>query len=201
MDIPPWPRAGPRVGLTRTYEWPHAEAATVEAVESAAARLGEAGAIVTEVTLPSAFAGLAEAQQTIMCIEAVQALSWERENHLDRLSTPMRDFLDRGAGVSVADHDSATALARACRASLAEAFAGNDVLLTASAQGEAPLGLEWTGDPVFNRSWTLLHIPCVTIPFSLGPNGMPVGVQLVARPGEHERLLSAAKWIATRLCA
>ena len=80
-----------------------------------------------------------------------------------------------------------------------EAFAGNDVLLTASAQGEAPIGLESTGDPVFNRNWTLLHVPCVTIPFGLGPNGMPVGVQLVAQPGEHERLLSAAKWIATRL--
>jgi Asp-tRNA(Asn)/Glu-tRNA(Gln) amidotransferase A subunit family amidase len=73
------------------------------------------------------------------------------------------------------------------------------VLLTASAQGEAPIGLESTGDPVFNRNWTLLHVPCVTIPFALGPNGMPVGVQLVAQPGEHGRLLSAAKWIATQL--
>jgi len=199
VDIPPWSGAAPRVGLTRTYEWPHAEAATVEAVETAAARLDEAGAKVTEVTLPSAFASLAEAQQTIMCVEAVQALAWERDNHLDRLSTPMRDLLDRGTGVSVEVHDSAMTLARECRAGLAEAFAGNDVLLTASAPGEAPIGLESTGDPVFNRNWTLLHVPCVTIPFSLGPNGMPVGVQLVAQPGEHGRLLSAAKWIATRL--
>ncbi len=61
------------------------------------------------------------------------------------------------------------------------------------------IGLESTGNPVFNRNWTLLHVPCVTIPFGLGPNGMPVGVQFVAQPGEHERLLSAAKWIATRL--
>ena len=199
IDIPAWPGTAPRVGLTRTTEWSHAEAASVEAVETAAARLDEAGAKVTEVTLPSAFAGLAEAQQTIMCVEAAQALAWERENHSDRLSTPMRDFLDRGAATSAEVHDSAMTLARDCRARLAEAFAGNDVLLTASAQGEAPIGLEWTGDPVFNRNWTLLHVPCVTIPFSRGPNGMPVGVQLVAQPGEHERLLSAAKWIATRL--
>ncbi len=198
-DIPPWSGAAPRVGLTRTYEWPQAEAATVEAVETAAARLDEAGATVTEVTLPSEFAGLAEAQVTIMRVEAARALAWERENHLDRLSPPMRDFLDRGAGISVEVYDSAITLARECRARLAEAFAGNDVLLTASAQGEAPIGLESTGDAVFNRNWTLLHVPCVTIPFGLGPNGMPVGVQLVAQPGEHGRLLSAAKWIATRL--
>jgi Asp-tRNA(Asn)/Glu-tRNA(Gln) amidotransferase A subunit family amidase len=39
----------------------------------------------------------------------------------------------------------------------------------------------------------------VTIPFARGPNGMPVGVQLVARPGEDARLLATAKWIAARL--
>ncbi len=198
IDIAPWPGV-PRVGLTRTTEWSHAEAATIEAVETAADRLDEAGAAVTEVTLPDAFAGLAEAQQTIMRVEAAQALAWERENHLDLLSAPMRDLLDRGAGTSVEAYDGAMTLARTCRARLAEAFAGNDVLLTASAQGEAPIGLESTGDPVFNRNWTLLHVPCVTIPFALGPNGMPVGVQLVAQPGEHGRLLSAAKWIATQL--
>ena len=68
-----------------------------------------------------------------------------------------------------------------------------------SARGEAPVGLESTGDPVFNRNWTLLHVPCVTIPFGSGPNGMPVGVQLVAQPGADQGLLGAAKWIATRL--
>ena len=199
IEIPPWSGAGPRVGLTRTYEWSHAEAATVEAVEAAAARLAEAGAKVTETTLPGAFAGLAEAQQTIMCAEAAQALAWERENHSDRLSTVLRDLLDKGAAVSDDVRNAALTLARECRAHLAEAFAGNDVLLTASAQGEAHIGHEWTGDPVFNRNWTLLHVPCVTIPFSIGASNMPVGVQLVAQPGEHERLLSAAKWIATRL--
>jgi Asp-tRNA(Asn)/Glu-tRNA(Gln) amidotransferase A subunit family amidase len=198
-DIPAWSGAAPRVGLTRGYEWSQAEATTVEAVETAAARLEEAGATVTEVTLPSAFAGLAEAQITIMRVEAAQALAWERENHWDRLSAPMRDLLDRGAGISVEAHDSAVTLARNCRARLAEAFAGNDVLLTASARGEAPVGLGSTGDPVFNRNWTLLHVPCVTIPFGLGPNGMPVGVQLVAQPGADQPLLGAAKWIATRL--
>ncbi len=134
-----------------------------------------------------------------MRVEATQALAWERANHSDRLSAPMRGLLDRGAGISVEVHNSAVTLARKCRARLAEAFAGNDVLLTASARGEAPVGLESTGDPVFNRNWTLLHVPCVTIPFGRGPNGMPVGVQLVARSGAHQRLLGAAKWIATRL--
>ena len=198
-DIPPWPGAAPRVGLTRTRDWPHAEPATVEAVETAAARLGEIGASVAEITLPGAFEGLGEAQKTIMAVEAARALAWERETHAEQLSTRMRAFLDTGAATSVAAYDGAVALARDCRAGLAEACDGTDVLLTASAPGEAPAGLGTTGEATFNRVWTVLHVPCVTIPFGRGPNGLPVGVQLVARPGEDARLLGAAKWIATRL--
>jgi Asp-tRNA(Asn)/Glu-tRNA(Gln) amidotransferase A subunit family amidase len=198
-EIPPWSDAAPRVGLARTPEWPHAEPATVEAVETAGARLAQAGATVSEVSLPDAFAGLADAHTTIMAVEAARALAWERENHAERLSARMSAQLDKGAAASIETYESATRLARDCRARLAEAFDGNDVLLTASAAGEAPEGLEWTGDATFNRVWTLLHVPCVTIPFARGPNGMPVGVQLVARPGEDARLLATAKWIAARL--
>ena len=64
-----------------------------------------------------------------------------------------------------------------------------DALLTPSAPGEAPRGLESTGDPAFCRVWTLLHVPCVNVPAAMGPRGLPVGVQLVGRPYEEELLL------------
>jgi len=51
------------------------------------------------------------------------------------------------------------------------------------------------GDPVMSRGWTLLHVPCVTVPHFVGPQGMPVGVQLIGAFGEDERLLSIAKWV------
>ncbi len=86
-----------------------------------------------------------------------------------------------------------------CRARIDELFAENDVLLAASATGEAPTGLGYTGNPIFNGIWTLLHVPCLTLPFGRGPNGLPVGIQLVARRGQDDLLLSAAKWIAGRL--
>lgn len=98
-----------------------------------------------------------------------------------------------------ADYMNAVALAQDCRGHIDDLFAGSDVLLAASAPGEAPKGLGFTGNPVFNGMWTLLHLPCLTIPFTHGPNGLPVGVQLIGRPREDAQLLSAAKWIATRL--
>ena len=67
------------------------------------------------------------------------------------------------------------------------AMEGLDVLVTPSAPGEAPAGLDWTGDPAFNFIWTSLHVPCVTVPAGSGPNGLPLGIQIVGRPARIGR--------------
>ena len=76
---------------------------------------------------------------------------------------------------------------------------GLDALLTPSAPGEAPEGLSFTGDPVFNATWTALHVPCVTIPAGTGPKGLPLGVQIVARHGEDRDVLAWSQWLAAAL--
>jgi Asp-tRNA(Asn)/Glu-tRNA(Gln) amidotransferase A subunit family amidase len=68
-----------------------------------------------------------------------------------------------------------------------------DVVLTPSAPGEAPFGLHTTGDAIFNRMWTLLHVPCVNIPVCRGPKNLPVGVTLVGPRLTDARLLAIAK--------
>ena len=78
-------------------------------------------------------------------------------------------------------------------------MAGLDVLLTPSAPGEAPAGLEWTGDPAFNTIWTSLHVPCVTVPAGSGPGGLPLGLQIVGRLGADAATLAAAGWVAAAL--
>ena len=73
------------------------------------------------------------------------------------------------------------------------------MLLVPSAPGEAPEGLEATGDPMFNRLWTLLHTPAVTLPGLTGPQGLPVGVQMIGPLGADERLLRIAAWMQAHL--
>ena len=83
---------------------------------------------------------------------------------------------------------------------LAELANDIDAIVTPAATGEAPLGLESTGDTSMNRLWTLLHGPCITVPAGEGPGGMPLGVQLVGVPsGNHSdrvdaHLLAVAQW-------
>ncbi len=68
-------------------------------------------------------------------------------------------------------------------------------MLAPSAPGEAPLGGH-PGDAVFNRMWTLLHVPCVNLPGLSGPNGMPVGVTLTAPRFTDRQLLATAAAVA-----
>ena len=68
-------------------------------------------------------------------------------------------------------------------------------VLALLAPGEAPAGLERTGNATFNLLWTYLWMPCVTLPFDRGPKGLPVGIQLVGRQHEDARLLDVAGWV------
>jgi amidase len=149
--------------------------------------------------LPTPFAGLAEAQTTIMVHEVAKSLAYENLAHREDLSADMTRMIDAGLAVSPAQYDAARSMARRCRAMLSEVFSGVDVLLAPSTAGEAPAGIAATGDPLFNRIWTLLHVPVVHLPIASGPHGLPVGVTVAGRVGADPATLRAADWIHARL--
>ena len=193
------PTAAPRIGVCRTYEWDRAQPETVRLLEEAESALRSAGAEVRDVTLPAPFAGLVQAQITVMVHEVAKSLSDENRRHRDQLSPEMKTMIDAGLAVPPAQYDAARLLARTCRAMLPQVFAQVDVLIAPSTQGEAPPGIAATGDPLFNRIWTLLRVPVVHVPIRRGPRGLPLGVT-VAGPlyGDRATLLAAA-WIHAKL--
>jgi amidase len=147
------------------------------------------------------FAGLVKAQIAIMVREVAQSLTHEWLMHREGLSDEMVAMIEAGRAISSQEYDAARALARTSRLALAEVFKGIDVLLAPSAIGEAPAGIHATGDPLFNRVWTLLRTPCVHLPSGLGPHGLPVGITIVGPIGEDRATLLAADWIHPRLAA
>jgi Asp-tRNA(Asn)/Glu-tRNA(Gln) amidotransferase A subunit family amidase len=138
-------------------------------------------------------------QQAIMSHEAARNLAWERFGRADDVGPKTRALFAEGAAVTAATYDEALAAAAAARSAVLELFGDLDAVLVPSAPGEAPASLESTGDAAFNRPWTLLHLPCVTLPGAQGPNGLPVGVQLVGRPRDDARLLAVALFAETAL--
>lgn len=184
----------PRVGLCRTSRWGDADSATHARVEAAAGALAKAGAQVSEVELPAVIAGLFEEQGDVMGFESARAFAWEYEHHRDQLSASMLPRLKEGWAIPRAAYDTAREHAHAGRRDFAALMAGYDFLLTPSAPGEAPAGLATTGNSVFNRMWTLLGVPCVTLPCGKGPQGLPLGVQLVGAFDADSELLAWAHW-------
>lgn len=179
----------PRIGFARTHEWDQLPGSTRTAVEDAAARLG-AHLDVIPVDLPAPFDGLVEAQTVLMMAEATDALAAERRDHLEELSDELRD------GLRVGDRhrwaaDAARAHVQHCRTLLGDVFARVDVLLAPSTLGEAPPLAAGTGDPLLCRIWTALGTPAVAVPGLTGPDGLPLGVQLVAPLGGDAAALHA----------
>ncbi len=189
----------PRIGMCRTYEWDRAQSETIAAFENAGARLRAAGARVRDVTLPSPFADLANAQIVVMVSEVARSLSHEWLAHRESLSAEMITMIEAGLAVSPERYDAAQSLARTCRRMLPEVFDGSDVLVAPSTIGEAPPGIQATGDPLFNRIWTMLRTPCIHLPSGVGPRGLPVGITVAGPIGADRATLSAADWIHPRI--
>jgi len=195
------PPAPPAFALYRTPMWERAEPEAGAALDRAAEALRRAGAAVGELAPPAEHRGLNAAQDRIMGYEAARALAYERIYRSAQLSPRLGQMLDAGMAVGAAEYDAARAEAAAARAGLAGFFGPYDAVLTPAAPGEAPAGLGYTGDPVFNRMWTLLGTPCVTLPAHRGDRGLPVGVQLVGRIGDDARLMSCAIFLEQALAA
>jgi Asp-tRNA(Asn)/Glu-tRNA(Gln) amidotransferase A subunit family amidase len=191
VDEPGWPL---RVGFYRTLERRHADSASVAAVEAAAGRLEALGADVEETELPPAFFDLSDVHTTMMQVGVARSLRTAYEAHPDHLSDNLRQLIEKGLKCSPADHQAAVDRADVCRRNFNVVLDAYDVLLCPSATGEAPTGLGSTGDPTFQAVWTLLHVPCVTVPGATGSQGLPVGVQFVARQHDDQRLLALARW-------
>jgi len=192
------PRLKPRIGLCRTPYWKQADAATQANLENAARLLAQAGARVTDVDLAGEFGALAETQIAVSSYEFYRALTHERTRFPERISASLTARIAAGGNVTRAQYEAGVTLAERCRQRIDDVLRDHDVLLAPSAPGEAP-PLESTGDPIFGLTWTLLQLPCITLPCGKGPRGLPLGVQVIGNRGGDAALFVNAEWMARAL--
>lgn len=191
----------PRIGVCRTPQWPAAEAATREALDAAARAFAAGGARVAEMDLPSVFDDLAEVHKGIMAFEAARAYAHEYATRRRDLSARLTELIEAGLALPWDGYLALRRRMEEAKRAFAEVMAGWDALLAPAAPGEAPEGLDATGDPVFSRMWTLLQVPCLTLPVLSGPAGLPVGIQLVGTALADGKLLDIGEWASERLAA
>jgi Asp-tRNA(Asn)/Glu-tRNA(Gln) amidotransferase A subunit family amidase len=192
-SAPPLP---PRLAFVRSAAWERAEPVLREAFGELIGALGETA---VEVELGAGFARALEMHRTIMEVEMAHNLRRDYERGGEQLSRPLREIIERGRGHAAVDYTAAVAGIQALNDALAPTFDEFDALLTPAAPGEAPRGLESTGDACFCTTWTYLGTPAVTLPLLQSPAGLPLGVQLVGRRDGDARLLRTARWLVETL--
>ncbi len=187
----------PRVAVCRTQFWEETDAATQSAIDHCARTMSTAGARVSDLKLPAAFDPIDEIHQRISSFEFARNRAWELLHHADRISETLRNNrLKHGLAYSFEQYREARAQAEQLRLLLDDVFKDYDVILTPSAAGEAPIGLNATGSASFSSIWTACHNPSMTLPLFKGANQLPIGVQLVTRRDTDRQLFEIARWTA-----
>ena len=190
----------PRLAAVRTPAWALAEPAQQAAFDAQCALLGRAaGRDIPLVELPARFARNAEITSTIQEVEIARNFQdvKRRSGHL--FSASFQALCERGEAISRAAYEDALGARGELCKDLQGFLSEWDAIVTPSAVGEAPQGLQKTGDPAFCTPWTLCGVPAVSIPSGLGPSGMPLALQLVGRMHDDARVLRVAAWCAGQL--
>jgi Asp-tRNA(Asn)/Glu-tRNA(Gln) amidotransferase A subunit family amidase len=187
------PAKAPRIGIARQEFAGAVEPAAEEGLQAAIRAAEKSGARVQIIDLPQTVQEAWRIHPIIQDYEAHRALAWEFSERHDEIAPLLRASLDATVGITPKEYDEARRIGRRGRRELGELFEGLDVLLTYSAPGTAPAKeLATTGDPRYNRLWTLMGNPCVNVPV-LKVGGLPIGVQVIARFG-NDALALATAW-------
>ena len=186
------PPVVPHLAFVKTPVWDQAD----EDVQGGFAELVEhLGESATEEELPNIFNNAVEWHRTIMEADIARNLQDEYDRGKDKLSSTLREMIERGRKVLAVDYNRAVENKLMLNALLGQIFEKYDAILTPAATGEAPAGLDSTGSPIFCTIWTLCGTPAISLPILEGSGGMPIGVQLVGPVGDDARLLRTARWL------
>ncbi|MBI3517346.1 MAG: amidase [Proteobacteria bacterium] len=199
-DAPPAQAADPPpLALFATPYAAQAEPAAADRLADTARGAAAAGARVRTLEAPAWFGNLDPAHRVIMAVETARAFTQEWQTARDRLSRELAAFIAQGQRHTEDELAAALTVVSRARRWLIDTLAPDELILTFPAPGEAPLGHAATGNAVFNRLWTLVHVACLTVPAGVGPHGMPLGVQLVDVRSDEPRLLAAGRWLLRQL--
>ena len=169
-----------------------AEEEMVAAMKTSGEKLEAGGFEVQHALLPSISS---EAHENHWSLVAAEAANSHRElfvAYREQYPAKLQELILRGQDLSSAELSQIGAHRRQLRGEISKIFHECDFLLTPSAPGAAPVGIDATGDPRFSLIWTYAGFPTVTVPAMLSKNGLPLGVQLVGPLSGDLLLLAAA---------
>jgi Asp-tRNA(Asn)/Glu-tRNA(Gln) amidotransferase A subunit family amidase len=181
-----------RLAFVRTPVWDQATQTAQQAFSELVEQLGDA---VVEIVLPEVFNHAVQWHRTIMESDLAKSFEAEYTSGKDKLSTTLCEMIERGQNYLAVDYNKAFEGITSLNRGLDQILSTYDAIISPATTGEAPMGLDSTGSPIFCTIWTLCGVPALSLPLLKGTDGMPMGVQLTASRGDDSRLLRIARWI------
>ena len=155
------------------------------AFKAAAQRLNPA-----PIELPVPYLELLQAARSINDYEGARSHYERWQEFGDRIGVKLAELVVRGMQIPEEDYQRKRRLLRDAASQMNEVFDEFPVLITPATLGAAPFGLASTGDPAMNAVWTALGTPSIGIPMPV--EGMPLGLQMIARGGADDILIRSA---------
>jgi len=186
------PPVAPALAFVRSPYWEQAEEDARGGLEELVDYLGPR---IRALELPEVFAHAVDWHRIIMEADLARSFAREYGRGREQLSDRLVEMVERGLRVKAVDYNDAVARIGELNRLFEARLHGYDAVVTPAVPGEAPSGLETTGDPVFCTTWTRLGAPALALPLLEGDEGLPIGVQLVGRRGDDGRLLRTARWL------
>ena len=186
------PPVTPRLAFVKTPVWDRADDDVRGGFEELVAALGEN---VEPIDLPAMADDAVAWHRTIMLADLANSFVHEYDRGGETLSPTLREMIELGRQVSAVDYVRAAGNIPILRELLGAALEGYDGFLAPATTGEAPIGLDHTGDPIFCTLWTYTGLPAISLPLLQGSHEMPIGVQLIGPMGQDGRLLRTARWL------
>ena len=189
----------PRLAYLSDFPWTQLDCDADDTLDAAATRLRMAGATIVPVALPDALHQAARVHRTIMLFEAARNLGALQDRARAQLSATLNAALDEGRAIPGIDFSRALASRSAMIAAATDWLGRYDALIAPPAPAGPPEGLDTTGDPSCCTLASLLGAPAITLPVGFDAARLPLGMQLVATPGNDATLLAVAAWCEPKL--
>lgn len=182
----------PRIAVLKTPYDDLLSDEQIDVMKAASASLEKTGATLEIIELPSYYWDGIEALAVLMSCEAAVVHEQHLAKYPSLISADIRELVQKGNATSAPDYIKAKNLQKRLRKSIGEVFSQFDAILAPAATGEAPKGLEFTGNPIFCSLWSFIGTPAIALPFSMSQNGLPLGVQLIGNYLEDQKLINIA---------
>ena len=191
------PLVPPKLAFVKTPAWDtHADDDVKEGFTEIADFMGDS---IEELDLTHLLEEVPHWHKIIMETDIAKSFNRDYKQHKDQLSDSLRELIERGRKTLAIEYNHAIDHIGALNTAMDEIMVEYDAILTPATTGEAPKGIETTGNPIFCTPWSFCGMPAITLPLMQGSNNMPLGIQLTSAKGDDARLLRTADWLTKKV--